>query len=85
MHISLCNICRENCAPGKEIHSYYCLQNAIRLKRGRRVRFAHHRTCLENSRYRCVILVEKPERKRSCGKATCRGKNDVKNCLQVVG
>jgi hypothetical protein len=63
----------------------YCSPNIVWMIKSRRMRWAGHVTHMGDRRGIFRVLVEKPEGKRSLGRARSRWEDNIKMDLQEVG
>jgi hypothetical protein len=69
----------------EELNDLYCSHNIVRVIKSRRMRWAGHVACLGDRRGVYMVLVGKPERKRSLGRLRRRWEENIKMNLQEVG
>ena len=63
----------------------YSLCNIIRSLKSRRLKWAGHVACMEQSRNVYRVLVGKPESKRPLGRPRCKWEDNIKMDLREVG
>ena len=68
-----------------ELHALYSSPNIIRGLKSRRLRWAGHVTCMEQSRNAYRILVGKPEEKKPLGRPRHRWEDNIKMDLREGG
>ena len=68
----------------RKLHALYSSPNIIRSLKSRRLRWAGHLPCMEQSRNAYRVLVGKPEGKRPLGRPRGRWENNIKMDLREV-
>ena len=68
-----------------ELHALYSTTNIIRSLKSRRLRWAGHVACMEQSKNASRVLVGKPKGKRTLGRPRCRWEDNIKMDLREVG
>ena len=68
-----------------ELHALYSLPNIIRNLKSRRLRWAGHAACVEQSRNAYRVLAGKSEGKRPVGRLRYRWEDNIKMDLREVG
>ena len=72
-------------AHNAELHALFSAPNIIRNLKSRRLRWAGHVPCTEQSKNAYTILVGKPEGKRALGRPRRRWEDTIKMDLREVG
>ena len=67
-----------------ELQSFYSSPNIIRYLKSKRLRWAGHVACMEQSRNAYRVLVGEPEGKRSLERPRCRWEDNIKMDLRKV-
>jgi hypothetical protein len=67
------------------IHNLYTLPDIIRVIKSRRVRWARHIARMGEMRSACIILVVRPEGKRSLGRRRRRWEDNIRVDLRKGG
>jgi len=69
----------------EEFNDLYCSPNIVRVIKSRRMVWAGHVACMEETRGVYRVLVGKPEGKRPLGRPRRRWEDNIKMVLQKVG
>jgi hypothetical protein len=69
----------------KELYALYSSPNIIRVMKSRRLRWAGHVARMRERRSIYMVLVGKPQRRRSRGRPMRRWKDNVKMDFREVG
>jgi hypothetical protein len=69
----------------EELNDLNSLPNIVRVVKSRRMRWARHVARMGEDRGVHMVLVGKPEGKRSLGRPRCRWEESIKMDLQKVG
>jgi hypothetical protein len=68
-----------------ELHNLYCSPSIIRIIKSRRLRWTGHVSCMGEKSNAFMILVGKPERKRTLRRPTHRWENNINMDFREIG